>query len=72
MPIGGGKTFCYWIPGIINDGITVVITPLVALLNDQVRKLKRYVIPVSYVTSSLLPKERDSVFNELTTKEPKV
>lgn len=68
---GGGKTLCYWIPGIINDGVTVVITPLVALLNDQVRKLKSYEIPVCYVTSSLLPEEKDSVFNELTKKEPK-
>ena len=70
IPTGGGKTLCYWIPGIINDGATVVITPLVALLNDQVRKLKSYGIPVCYVTASLSPEERDSVFNELTNKEP--
>ena len=71
IPTGGGKTICYWIPGIVNDGVTVVITPLIALLNDQVAKLRNYGIPVCYVTSNLQPQERDSIFHELTKQNPK-
>ena len=49
IPTGGGKTICYWLPGIMNTGVTVVVTPLIALLNDQVSKLRSYGIPVCYV-----------------------
>ena len=42
MPTGAGKSMCYWIPGLATMGVTVVITPLVALLNDQVAKLRNY------------------------------
>lgn len=42
--MGGGKTICFWIPGIVNDGVTVVITPSIALLNDKVAKLRNYAI----------------------------
>ena len=66
MPTGGGKSICYWVPGLASMGVTVVITPLVALLNDQVAKLKIYGINVCYVNSSMLPQERDSIFHELT------
>ena len=71
IPTGGGKSLCYWIPGVINAGVTVVITPLIALMNDQVEKLKSYGIPVCHVTSTMQPEERDSVFHELTNRIPK-
>ena len=71
IPTGGGKTMCYWIPGIVTKGVTVVITPLLALLNDQVSKLRNYGIPVCYVTSSLQTQERDSIFHQLTKPDPK-
>ena len=66
IPTGGGKSLCYWVPGIATSGVTVVITPLVALLSDQVGKLRQYGINVSYIISSLLPEGRDTVFHELT------
>ena len=62
---------CYWIPGIVTKGVTVVITPLLALLNGQVSKLRNYGIPVCYVTSSLQTQERDSIFHQLTKPDPK-
>ena len=46
MPTGGAKSICYWVPCLAGMGVTVVITPLVALLNDQVAKLKNYGINV--------------------------
>ena len=70
MLTGAGKSMCYWIPGLATMGVTVVITPLVALLNDQVSKLRNYVVSVCYITSSMLPEERDMIFQELTKEAP--
>ena len=42
IPTGRGKSLCYWIPGLSTPGVTVVITPLMALQSDQVNKLKNY------------------------------
>ncbi len=61
IPTGGGKSVCYWIPGLVTRGVTVVITPLVALLNDQVSKLRNCGINVCCVNSNMTPEERDSV-----------
>jgi ATP-dependent DNA helicase RecQ len=62
--MGGGKTICFWIPGIVNDGVTVVITPSIALLNDKVAKLRNYAI-LCAVTLNLQPQERDSIFSRI-------
>ena len=61
MPTGGGKSICYWVPGLASMGVTVVITPLVALLNDQVAKLKNYGINVCYVNSSICYHKSETV-----------
>ena len=66
--MGGGKSLCYWVPGLTVHGVSVVITPLVALLNDQVSKLKYFGINVCYVTSSMASNVREVVFHELTCK----
>ena len=71
MLTGGGKSVCYWIPGLVTPGVTVVITPLVALLNDQVSKLRNCGINVCCVNSNMTPEERDIVFHELTKEETK-
>lgn len=71
MPTGSGKSLCNWIPGIVSKYITVVITHLVALLNDQVTKLINLNIPVCFVTSSMHPNERELVFHQLTKVDTK-
>ena len=68
IPTGGGKSLCYWVPGLTVHGVSVVITPLVALMNDQVSKLKKFGINVCYVTSSMASNVREVVFHELTCK----
>ena len=72
IPTGGGKSVCYWIPGLATPGVTIVITPLMALLNDQVAKLRACGINVSCVHSSLSTEEKDIVFHELSKDVPEV
>ena len=53
MPTGGGKSICYQLPGLMLPGVTVVISPLISLMHDQVMALKAAGIPGAYVNSSL-------------------
>lgn len=59
LPTGGGKSICFQIPALVNDGLALVISPLVALMNDQVTNLKSRDIPATAITSSMSFKEID-------------
>ena len=60
MPTGGGKSLCYQLPTIARQGLTIVISPLIALMKDQVDGLIKNGIPATFINSSLPPAEQQT------------
>jgi ATP-dependent DNA helicase RecQ len=57
MPTGGGKSLIYQLPALVLDGVTIVISPLIALMKDQVDAMNRIGIPATFINSSISPDE---------------
>ncbi|WP_170596429.1 DNA helicase RecQ [Ruegeria arenilitoris] len=65
MPTGGGKSLCFQLPALLRDGVTVVISPLIALMRDQVRGLQEAGVEAGALTSGNTPEETDAVWEAL-------
>ena len=65
LPTGGGKSLCYQLPALIRQGLVLVISPLVALMEDQVRQLRNREIPAACLHAGLSLDERQQVWRSL-------
>lgn len=72
MPTGGGKSMCYQIPALLLPGITVVISPLISLMRDQVMALKSAGVPAAYLNSTLNQAQVQTVYRNLTNGQYKI
>ena len=65
LPTGGGKSICYQVPGLMLGGTTIVISPLISLMKDQVDQLKAMGINAAFINSSLTQKQQKEIEQDL-------
>lgn len=69
MPTGGGKSLCYQIPSILRAGVGIVISPLIALMQDQVDALQQLGVNAGFLNSSQTPQEQQDIERRLIANE---
>ncbi len=66
LPTGSGKSFCFWLPAIIKPGLTIVISPLKALMRDQDISLKGFgIFSTAFINSDVEEKQRQAIYNDI-------
>src|SRR5829696_5965952 len=72
MPTGSGKSLCYQLPAMILDGVTLVVSPLIALMKDQVDALRARGLPATFINSSISESEQLARIDSLRRREQKL
>ena len=67
MPTGAGKSLCFQLPAVVRGGLTVVVSPLISLMEDQARQLKQLGIPALVLNSTLSPQEQRATARQLAS-----
>ena len=72
MPTGGGKSMCYQVPALLLPGITLVVSPLISLMRDQVLALKAVGVPAAYINSTLNAAQMRAVYRNMLAGRYKI
>ncbi|MEM1408731.1 MAG: DEAD/DEAH box helicase, partial [Bacteroidota bacterium] len=72
MPTGGGKSLCYQIPALVKEGTAIVVSPLIALMKDQVDALRLHGVKAAYLNSTQQHEEQSAIFSQLRSGELKL
>ncbi len=72
LPTGGGKSVCYQVPALVRPGLALVVSPLIALMSDQVEALKQAGVAAARMDSGLEPAERDATWRRVEAGELKL
>ena len=72
MPTGAGKSVCYQLPALLRAGYTIVISPLIALMKDQVDNLRSKNIPALFINISLTPRQQSENMEKVSRGETKL